>query len=115
MNLPPAIVFIFFQKRFGLSRVQSALWRNFSILAFVTLLILLSTTATTAVDRLALYIIPLQIFVFSRLPTIVGNRHGSGLQIHLIMIFYCASVQFVWLNFADNARYWVPYGLYRSE
>jgi hypothetical protein len=114
MNLIPSLIFIIFQKRFGLNSVQRKLWRNFSILSLITFLMLFFTTATTAVDRLALYLIPLQIFVFSRLPMLAGDRTSSRSQIHFILILYCASVQFVWLNFADNARYWVPYGLYRA-
>jgi len=115
MNILPALTFIIFHQRFELKSDQRRLWWNFSILALATFLILLATSATTAVDRLALYLIPLQIYVFSRLPMIAGNRGQDSSQIHIILIIYCASIQFVWLNFADNAEYWVPYSVYRRD
>ena len=60
--------------------------------------------SSTAVDRLALYVMPLQIAVLSRFPLIFGRRMGT-----LIVVLYSLAIEFVWLNFATNARYWIPY------
>jgi hypothetical protein len=64
--------------------------------------------SSTAIDRLALYIIPLQLAVLSRLP-IAFNRSGS---LRLVIMAYSAGVLFVWLNFAKHAEYWLPYQFY---
>jgi EpsG-like putative glucosyltransferase len=109
MNIPPALIFLRYQREFGLPPWQQKLWRNFSIAAFATLAVLLMVSASAAVDRLALYLIPLQIFVLSRLPHIFrGNGAWNG-QIMLALIAYSALIQLVWLNYADNAYYWLPY------
>ena len=71
------------------------------------LLLLLVLPSSTAVDRLALYIMPLQIAVLSRLPLILGRRLGV-----LIVVLYSVAIEFVWLNFATHARFWIPYQVY---
>jgi len=112
MNIPPALLFMAFSKRFAADEQSRKLWRNFSIAALAALVLLEMTSATAAVDRLALYLIPLQMFVLSRLPFAFGNggRPSSGLT--LAVLLYSATIQFVWLNYADNSDSWLPYQFY---
>jgi hypothetical protein len=112
MNLPPAILFLIFQKRFELEPAQQKLWRNFSLAALGTLVALWIVASSTAVDRLGLFLIPLQMFVLARLPTVFRGRGQSNGQVALLVIAYSAAIQFVWLNYANNAAYWLPYQLY---
>ncbi|QAY77049.1 EpsG family protein [Sphingosinicella sp. BN140058] len=111
MNLPPAALFLIFQKRFGFNEVQTKAWRNFSLASVAMLAMLVLTSASTAVDRIALYLIPLQIAVLARLPHAFGKETRNG-PLVLAVIAYSAIVQFVWLNKATNAVYWVPYQVY---
>ena len=115
MNLLPACLYLIFSKRFGLPPTQQRLWRNFSIAAVLCPVALGVIASSTAVDRLALYLIPLQMFVLSRLPEIFPNRQGRNGQLVLVVIAYSALIQFVWLNYAANAPSWVPYQIYRTE
>lgn len=64
--------------------------------------------ATTAVDRLALYLTPLQVVVFSRLPFLARKEYDPETMTTWIVLGYGA-VLFIWLNFAAHARYWLPY------
>ena len=112
MNLPPAIVFLLFQRRFGLSELQRKVWRNAAIAAFLMLGILLMTEASTVVDRIALYLIPIQILVLARLPHAFTDRGRPNLHIILMVIAYSAVIQFVWLNYAVHADDWLPYQVY---
>lgn len=64
--------------------------------------------ATTAVDRLALYLTPLQVVVFSRLPFLASKEYHPDTMTVWILFGYGA-VLFVWLNFATHALYWLPY------
>jgi hypothetical protein len=112
MNLPPAILFLRFQNRFELGEAQKKLWRNFALAALATLIALWTVASSTAVDRLALYLIPLQIFVLARLPVVFRGQGQSNGQITLGVIVYSAVIQFVWLSYANNAVYWLPYQLY---
>ena len=51
---------------------------------------------------------PLQVVVLSRVPFVFATRH---LAVSLVMA-YCFAIQFVWLNFAAHAEYWLPYQFY---
>lgn len=112
MNIPPALLFLTFQKRFALPEQSRKLWRNFSLAAFVSLLLLVAVESSTAVDRISLYLIPLQMFVLSRLPAAFPDRQRANGQIMILIIAYSAVVQFVWLNYAAHAFAWLPYQLY---
>ena len=108
MNAVPATLFLLLHRRLRLSRDEDRLWWWMSWFALACIpLVLLSSTAT---DRVALYLIPIQMFVFSRLHLI--TRHPPlRAQITLGVVVYYAIVQYVWLNYATHAIYWVPYQL----
>jgi hypothetical protein len=111
MNLPPAFVFLMWQRRFGLPEQQRLLWRNFCFAAWIALFLLWRIDASTAIDRIALYLIPLQMFVFARIPEALGGRTGNK-QLALLIILYSALIQFVWLNYAAHSEFWLPYQVY---
>ena len=115
MNLLPAAIFLFYAKRFGFAEQQEKLWRNFSIAAFVSLLLLFYLESSTAVDRLALYLIPLQLVVLSGVPTAFGNKGRPNGQYVALVIAYSAMIQFVWLNYAAHAGDWLPYTFFPWE
>ena len=108
MNLVPATIFLLFKTRFRYLPRDENMWRNFSLAAWLFLGLLLVVPSSTAVDRLALYIIPLQLAVLSRLPRAFGS---SGL-LRLGVMAYSGLVLFVWLTFAKHADYWLPYQFY---
>ncbi len=112
MNVLPATVFLLLHKRFALPEDEAKLWRIFSYSAFGTLLMLAVLSSSTLVDRLALYLIPLQLFVLSRLPHALGTSGQANGAVALAVVAYSGLVQFVWLNFAGNAPAWVPYHFY---
>jgi hypothetical protein len=112
MNISPAVLFLSFKRRFVLSPVQSRLWTYLSWAVFASLVLLVVTSSTTAVDRLALYLIPLQLFVLARIPYAFPIRGLPNGQVALMVILYSAMVQFVWLNYAANSKYWLPYRFY---
>jgi hypothetical protein len=111
MNLPPAILLLVASRRFGFSDMERIIWRNFSVAALALLAILVMANASTAVDRVALYLIPLQIAVLARVPHAFGGQHRNGI-LTLLIIVYAALVQYVWLTEAEHALYWLPYQFY---
>ncbi len=64
--------------------------------------------ATTAVDRIALYLTPLQVVVYSRLPYLM-RRKFSQQSVVVALITGYGVVLYIWLNFASHAKYWLPY------
>lgn len=107
MGVVPGVIFLTRQYRFGFDDPQRRLWRNFSIAALIFLVLLYVLPSSTAVDRLALYIIPLQIAVLGRIPIAFPNFRLARLSIMLFLF----AVQFTWLNFAVYAQLWIPYRL----
>src|SRR5690349_10537680 len=71
MNLVPALIFLAFRKRFPIQEHESLLWRNMSIAVLASLVVLNFIASTTALDRLVLYLFPLQLFVFGWMPWLV--------------------------------------------
>ncbi len=112
MNVPPAILFLLYHKRFNLDDQSRKIWRNFALGSLVALALLGLTAATTAVDRIALYLIPLQMFVLSRLPNVFASRGGTNGLVIALVIAYSATIQLVWLNYATHASAWLPYQVY---
>jgi hypothetical protein len=112
MNAVPAALFLLFRKRFQLSIVQRSFWSWMSWSALFLVLLLFISPSSTAVDRIALYWIPLQLFVLSRLPNAWGRHDGNNKFLVLIVIIYSAAVHFVWLFYADTAFAWLPYQFY---
>lgn len=106
MNSIPAIIFLVFRSELSASGSQRNLWTLIS-LASLACIPLLSISAT-AVDRIALYFIPIQLFVFGQLPTVAKYGHRRAAIILCVLMYY-ALVQFVWLNYAAHASAWVPY------
>ena len=109
MNLIPAALALLYRKRLGFSEYQSEVWSVFALVALATFPLVLFGNFSTAVDRFALFLIPLQIAILPRLPYIFGNKKALNAQLMLLVTGYSAAVQLVWLVYATHAPYWVPY------
>ena len=105
MNMVAAALFWIGYRRFQFTDTERKLWRNFSFAAVGFLVLLFVLPSSTAVDRMSLYIMPLQVAVLSQAPSLTMDRR-FGL---ILVIAYAGAVQFTWLNFAIHAHAWVPY------
>lgn len=112
MNLIPASLLLWKLGDFRFPRDQDKLWRNSAIASFVALGLLVGGFPSTAVDRLGLYLIPMQIIVCARIPAfIVPKNNVAQVAAVGIMLLY-ATVMYVWLAFGDYSIFWQPYRLY---
>ena len=112
MNAIPAGLFILFRQRFEMAKCEKSFWIWMSLIALAFVVWLQISSSSTVVDRMALYFIPLQIFVFSRLPDTMGSLAGNNRLWVQLVVAYCALVQFIWLFYAVNAGSWLPYQFY---
>lgn len=110
MCVIPAIIFLCCSRWLRMSSLERRLWRWISIIALLLLAILFVVPSSTAVDRVALYLLPLQMFVFAHLPDLMKGQ--SRFLLVLGILLYYAVVQYVWLNYSNYAVVWVPYQLY---
>ena len=106
--LLPALLFLPNRRRFQLTPDTQRIWTLLSLLAVAAAIGLFTVASSTAVDRLALYLIPLQLFVGSRLPDTRLFSIPPATWNQLLIAFSFA-VLIVWLLFAGHSSYWLPY------
>lgn len=109
MNAVPAVLYLCVHRKLSLGEEPRRLWWWMSVFALACIpLVLISSTAT---DRVALYLIPLQVFVFSRLHVITKDTLLRAYIVTGVIVYYTA-VLAVWLFFATHAFAWLPYQMY---
>lgn len=109
MNILPSLLFFIYYRRIKQTWPDYRIW---FVLALATMALLpLVGFASTAVDRVALYLIPIQLVVFSRLPMLFSVSNGRATVVRIIVVYY-AFVLFVWFNYGTHAKYWLPYQNY---
>lgn len=112
MNFVPAIIYLFASRRFPDWPHMRVLWRNLAWLAVACVPLLLILPSSTAVDRLALYAVPLQMYVLARLPIAVDpalRRVGAWT---FAIVGYLALVQYVFLTYSSHRKAWASYQFY---
>lgn len=112
MNVLPAGFFLWKRKQFGFGIQKERLWIWFALAALGLFIWYFISPSSTAVDRIALYVLPLQLIIFSHLPEILGRNNKSSQKWVMTVIFYYACVEIVWMNFANLAFAWIPYKFY---
>lgn len=109
MNVLAGGIFLLLSKRFTLNRYQSLYWRFNAFASFISIIALITLSASSGVDRLSLFLIPLQMVTLSRVPQALSGSRKLILPALFAVVGYCFTVEFVWLNFAENAGLWIPY------
>ncbi len=109
MNFFPAVIFLILRKSMNLPEIEYGLYTWMSWASVALFILFFLTNASTALDRVALYMIPLQLAVFSRIPSLNGSDIFSKSISFLLIIFFYLVVMMVWLNFANHADLWIPY------
>jgi hypothetical protein len=85
------------------------IWLGMSLASFVALVALWLTPSSTLIDRMALYLTPVQLYVFGELRRLIGLSRSSTLLVRMLGLAIGAAVMMIWLNFATHASDWVPY------
>jgi hypothetical protein len=110
MSAIAAAIFLIWRRRFTARTDELRLWTLMSIVTFMTFPMLFAVSSTTIVDRLGIFLVPIQIFVLSRLPVVFGQGSRTNLAIVVVIILYSLAAELVWLNFGNEAKYyWIPY------
>ncbi len=106
MNAIPGALYVFLFKRLNISETERSFWKYVSWISLLMLVMLFTFGFSTALDRMALYFIPLQLVVSSYLPSVLKGRKETWI---FLIIAYYGLILLVWINFAKHARYWLPY------
>ena len=91
------------------------MWTLFSLLTFMTFPMMLFVSSNTIVDRLGIFIVPLQIFVLSRVPTVFSKTKRENFVYVFSVILYSFAVELIWLTLGHEAQSWIPYRNYLWE
>ena len=114
MNILPAILVLAARDRFYRSPREKMVWKTFAILALLSGIALALVSSSVVVDRLAMYLIPLQMFVLGRLPIVASTSSYSSVAWRMAVIAYSAVILLVWLNYGHYSGGWLPYRSYLS-
>ena len=109
MNVLPSALLLMYWKRWKQSFPMPWLWFTMAVGSLISLALV--DFASTAVDRIALYFLPIQLAVYSRLahlPLLEDRQLDPAIVTVAIVVLY-AAVLYVWLNYATHAQYWLPY------
>jgi len=100
-----ASIFFVAGKALHFEEIERKVWRNLSAASLLMVPVLLLSPSSTVVDRISLYLLPLQLAVLGRLPLWIR----PPLLARLMVVLYSTTVLYVWLNYAFNVRGWLPY------
>lgn len=109
MNAVPAALCIFYRKSFPGSEWSRTLWRLFSLLSLLLVVAVLVTASSTIIDRIGLYFIPIQLYVFGNLAAAMRVSQNGRSLVTGVTVAYYTLILYVWLNYATHAEKWVPY------
>ncbi|MDE2595720.1 MAG: EpsG family protein [Sphingomonadales bacterium] len=115
MTALPAAILIVWRDRFILDSAERRIVLLLSLIAIVAFALVLVFPASTVIDRTGLYLLPLQCLIYARLPEALGgNLRTARVLVVAVVALYAASF-FVWLNYAVNVSYWLPYRFFPLE
>ena len=102
--LPSAILLcICLQRR---SIICEPVWLVLALLSILSVVII--QTGVSGFDRLALYLLPIQLYAWPKIIELVETPSLKRLIACFVIILY-AGYQYIWLNFSDHASCWIPY------
>lgn len=105
LNAVPAVIYLIFMRKWKTRFGES------DLLPMLALLSILSVfgvpISSTGIDRLALYLSPIQMIVYGSLPFLFGRQYkiilsSTIIVLHMVILFW-------WLNYANTASGFVPY------
>lgn len=112
MSLIPSCIFLLYRDRFHFAPLMNRLWTVISLLSLFLTVLLFFSNLSTAIDRVALYLLPIQIVIFSSLPNVFTNVKKYRVLIILTVIFYYLIILLVWFGLSSHASAWSPYVFY---
>src|SRR5690349_6045688 len=92
MNFVAAILLWILRDRLGFDPHEFKMWSNFSLASLLFMILLAVLTSSTVVDRLSLYLMPLQIVILSRVALLGGTRIAGTAAV----LGYSFLIEFVW-------------------
>jgi hypothetical protein len=109
LNATPVLMSLFFWNRIKMISPDYKIIKWMAIAAILAIPAL--SVSTTLIDRLGLYLIPLQVALWPRIIAAQSTVLLRTIWLSMIMVFY-GLVLFVFFNFAVHASWWLPYKMF---
>lgn len=109
MSAAPAIILLIFQKRLLKDIKNILIWKWIAWLSIITFCVLPFIPSTAAVDRVGLYLIPIQVFTLTRLPNLFAKYNKSYYFIYLFIVFSYFIILSIWAYWGSFSHWWYPY------
>jgi hypothetical protein len=100
------VFFIFINKK-KLEKNYKILFYFFSISSSLLLLLYFAGLTSTGVDRMALYLIPIQILIINKFLNNYSVNSRKIVSFIFFIIYF--TYMLVWFNFSNFSSYWMPY------
>ncbi|MBO8221409.1 EpsG family protein [Prochlorococcus marinus] len=104
----PSFIFIFNVNKFKISNISKKIFFVISLMSFAALIALPIVPSSTAVDRVALNFLPIQLLVASHLPD-TGIFKFNKFAWKVLIVVSVFIVLSIWLLFAKHSFCWIPY------
>lgn len=108
MNVLAAAIFLNYRKYFNISVSERMIWTITALLSVISILGLVFSSSSVGVDRLSLFLIPLQVFVYGNIPSLSLTKR-SRIATTLTIVSYSIAVQYVYLVHGSFSYTWLPY------
>lgn len=108
LNACFAATFLLFRRRFALEPLAALFWFWVSVVAIV--LVPIGVSLPTAADRFGVFLLPIQPFVASYLPSLVQRNQAIFVRLFVLALF--SLIMAVWLFMADHRFGWLPYNFW---
>jgi hypothetical protein len=111
-NAAAGMILLLFRYRFEGTKIELRFWTGLACAALLLQLLYFFIHSTVPLDRLSVYVLPLQVWVWSKIPTAFSGRRAPDLVLTILVIGYSAASLWIWLAFANHSKYWLPYQFY---
>lgn len=109
LSFVPSVLLLGLRRNFVNRTRSRPVWIGFALLNCAALAAFFLLSASTAVDRIALYLSPIQLVVFGGIVDLLRASERQVFILRLGVIGLAAAVQTVWLVFSTYGSLWVPY------
>lgn len=110
MTLLPSLALFLFRRYFQLPQRVMAFWLVMGMVSWCLGGVLICfPQLSTPIDRVILYLIPLQLMVFSHFSNIFRANSKGQIWVVRGIVVYSGATLLTWLCFANHSKAWVPY------
>ena len=109
LNVTPVLMSLFFWNRIKMISPDYKIIKWMAIAAILAIPAL--SLGGTLIDRIGLYLIPLQVALWPRIIAVQSTVLLRTLWLSMVIVFY-GLVLFVFFNFAVHASWWLPYKMF---